>query len=166
MASVKGRFPYSCSIFITPERRSERNSETTHQQRVLVGRANEVHGVSPLFHKSCEVVPLFHHNQLILQYLFRINSKKALSQLDRIRYNGQVTLNVIDRFFWDSDPSALDLRKHSSYIIERLLERGDIPAVRWMLAHYPKNSIVDVLKQSRSISDKSRVFWTLFFHSQ
>jgi hypothetical protein len=65
------------------------------------------------------------------------------------------------RFFWDVDPASLDIRRHKTFIIERLLEFGDERSVRWLFSTYSKDEILLVLRASRSLSAKSRYFWRL-----
>jgi len=65
------------------------------------------------------------------------------------------------RFFWDTNPSCLDLQQNKTYIIERLLELGDEKAIRWLLKKYPRAEIVEVMVSSRSVSPKSRSYWRL-----
>jgi hypothetical protein len=67
------------------------------------------------------------------------------------------------RFFWDVDPLTLDVATYRRYVVERLLELGDLPAVRWMLATFSPPEIVDVLKTSRRLSRLSANFWALYF---
>jgi hypothetical protein len=63
------------------------------------------------------------------------------------------------RYFWDINPSWLDVGRYSRYVIERLLEYGDLPSVRWMACRFSREEIVEVLKTSRSLSRKSAGFW-------
>jgi hypothetical protein len=67
------------------------------------------------------------------------------------------------RFFWDVDAGSLDADEHAHYVIERLLDLGDLPAVRWMLGHFPHQEIVNVLLTSRRLSRLSANFWALYF---
>lgn len=67
------------------------------------------------------------------------------------------------RFFWDVDPARLDPEMYPEYIIERLLEHGDLRSVGWMLSNFPPPQIVRVLKTSRRLSPFSAGFWALFF---
>ncbi len=71
--------------------------------------------------------------------------------------------NHIQRFFWDVDPLQLDVDLYSRYVLERLLELGDLGAVRWMLAYFPPQEIIHVLKTSRRLSPLSANFWALYF---
>jgi len=68
-------------------------------------------------------------------------------------------------FFWDADPSQLDIRKNKSYIIERLLELGDERAVQWLFSTYSLKEIRRVLDNSRSLSPKSRQFWEIMLET-
>ena len=36
------------------------------------------------------------------------------------------------RYFWDIDPTGLDATRYPVYVIERLLEYGDLPSARWL----------------------------------
>jgi hypothetical protein len=71
-------------------------------------------------------------------------------------FSGELT-----RFFWDVDPEKLDLERHKTFIIERILELGDEAAVRWLFAAYPRPDIILVLRAARALSPKSHGFWTL-----
>ena len=64
-------------------------------------------------------------------------------------------------FFWDIDPTHLDIRKYKDYIIERLLELGDENAFQWLFMNYSEREIRKVLLKSRSLSVKSRRFWEI-----
>ncbi|RLC82827.1 MAG: hypothetical protein DRJ03_18420 [Chloroflexi bacterium] len=63
------------------------------------------------------------------------------------------------RYFWDIDPTELDVGEYPRYVIERLLEYGDLPSVRWMERRFSREEIVEVLKSSRALSRKSANFW-------
>ena len=67
------------------------------------------------------------------------------------------------RYFWDIDPVSLDVSEYPYYVIERLLEYGDLPAVRWMEHRFSREEIVGVLKTSRRLSVRSANFWALYF---
>ena len=67
------------------------------------------------------------------------------------------------RYFWDVDARKLDADKYAGYVIERLLELGDLQAVRWLLQKYSRRRIVAVLKKTRSLSKPSANFWALYF---
>jgi len=61
--------------------------------------------------------------------------------------------------FWDVDQSTIDPQKHAVFIIERILELGDIPEVKWVTHYYPIRLVKNTLNNSRVISDKSKALW-------
>jgi len=62
-------------------------------------------------------------------------------------------------FFWDTDVTQIDASKDYYIIIERLIEYGNDPAIKWMMATYPKEQIQEVVKTSRKISGKTASLW-------
>ena len=69
----------------------------------------------------------------------------------------------LHRLFWDTDPESLDLSRHATAIIERVLEMGDLQDVRWLQRRYAGTTITQVLTLSKGLSPRSRVFWNLWF---
>lgn len=63
------------------------------------------------------------------------------------------------KYFWDINPAELDVSKHPRYVIERLLEYGDFPELRWLFAHFSRDEIVETLRQSRRLTRRSANFW-------
>ena len=62
-------------------------------------------------------------------------------------------------FFWDVDFDKLSIRKSRRFIIARLMEHGDDVAVRFLLKTYSQEEMAAVVRQSRSLSQRSRNFW-------
>lgn len=67
--------------------------------------------------------------------------------------------DFIYRYFWDIDPTQLRVSRHKVYVIERLLEYGDLSAVRWMEQQFSREEIIQVVRQSRTLSQRSANFW-------
>ena len=65
-------------------------------------------------------------------------------------------------FFWDTDPKKLDVEKRSKYIIERVMDWGDIPHVKWMLENFSKKELKNTLIKTRNLFKKSAYFWANF----
>lgn len=65
--------------------------------------------------------------------------------------------------FWDTSLANIHIRRNTRYIIERVLEFGDMAAVNWLQRVYPLQTIIDVLQLSRGMSEKSRNFWMVWF---
>lgn len=71
---------------------------------------------------------------------------------------------AVRKYFWDTDTSRLDAKKHQRYIIGRILEYGDLEAAQWLLQAYSQEEIQEVLRGTRAVSPRSGKFWALFFH--
>ena len=67
----------------------------------------------------------------------------------------------LHKYFWDVSPAKLDPQAHKKYIIERILDMGDDPAVSWLRRTYSKADILQVIEKSRRLSAKSKNFWKL-----
>ncbi len=65
----------------------------------------------------------------------------------------------LHRFFWDVDPKTVDPSKSSKYVINRLLDKGDLAAARWVINHYPKETIIETFKTRRDFSGDTASFW-------
>jgi len=67
------------------------------------------------------------------------------------------------RFFWDINPDDLDVAKHSRYVIERLLDYGDIAELRWLFGNFNRDAIIAVLKSSSRLSRRHALAWANYF---
>jgi len=66
---------------------------------------------------------------------------------------------VFQKYFWDTNPARIDLKKHQTYVIERLLEYGDTHAYKWLKKKFPKNILSKIASKSRRISSRTKNFW-------
>ncbi|MCI0468824.1 MAG: hypothetical protein L0Y62_02020 [Nitrospirae bacterium] len=100
--------------------------------------------------------------KVIHTYLGPADSPDVIGLINRRRD----LIMLPDRFsslFWDVCIKNINIKKNANYIIERILEYGDLDAIAWMQQVYAWQTIIDVLLISRSISAKSRNFWELWF---
>jgi len=65
--------------------------------------------------------------------------------------------------FWDTSLNKIHMKRNARYIIERVLEFGDMNALGWLQKIYPAQIILNVLYVSRTITEKSRNFWMLWY---
>jgi hypothetical protein len=70
---------------------------------------------------------------------------------------------VVHRYFWDIDPTTLDVASYPRYVIERILEYGDPAALRWLFGRFGREELVEVLRTTRRLSPLSANFWALYF---
>lgn len=67
----------------------------------------------------------------------------------------------VRRLLWDVDPDALG-PEHRQFVIERILEFGDVAECEWMFATFGRDEVVRVLRRTRRLSPKSANFWRLW----
>ncbi len=69
------------------------------------------------------------------------------------------------KYFWDVDPRKVSLRRHGRYIVERVLEFGDLKARWWLQKRYSSAFITEVYLTSRKLSQRrsNRHFWMNWF---
>lgn len=70
---------------------------------------------------------------------------------------------VLKPIFWDIDFKTLDSQTHADSIIARVLEYGDEKQVEFMRNNYDREQIIQVLKSTRLLSEKSANFWTDYY---
>ncbi len=63
--------------------------------------------------------------------------------------------------FWEVDFDRLRLSEHEQYIIERVLEYGDDPAIRRLQRTFSPKTIADVVRRSRKLSRNTATLWAL-----
>lgn len=65
--------------------------------------------------------------------------------------------------FWDTNPGSLS--SSDSIVIERILEFGDIAAVRWLMGKVLSSALVQFLytQGAKRLSDRSYCFWCEHF---
>ncbi len=71
--------------------------------------------------------------------------------------------SFLNKYLWDVKIDSLDLDENYAFVIERVLEYGDIDSFRWLIKNINKNKIVEVLKSSKKISPKTGNFFSLYF---
>jgi hypothetical protein len=108
-------------------------------------------------------------------YMVSRNGKKVVHRylgtsgdpkVEKLLMISEETNSVPGRFstiFWDTAINNIDLKSHGQYVMEKVLEFGDLDAFNWMRDVYPGWRIKETLLISRSISEKSRNFWSIWF---
>jgi hypothetical protein len=69
----------------------------------------------------------------------------------------------VQRYFWDCDVSSLDWEKHRNFVIRRLLQYGDLPALRWLRAHLGDEGLRDwiIARDGRGLTPRQVRYWAL-----
>jgi hypothetical protein len=71
--------------------------------------------------------------------------------------------NGVRRLLWDVDPASLDGDRHRNFLLDRILEYGDMETVRWAEKTYGREGIRDyfLTRGQRVLSNKTRAYWRL-----
>lgn len=69
--------------------------------------------------------------------------------------------DFLEPYFWETDFASLRLPERQTYVIERVLEYGDDRAIRWLKATFTPETIADVVRHSRRISENTANLWAL-----
>lgn len=62
-------------------------------------------------------------------------------------------------YFWDVKFDLLDFKKSRTFILKRVLDRGNTKALRWVRQNYTNQEIENLLLTTRDISPKTANFW-------
>ena len=65
------------------------------------------------------------------------------------------------KYFWGDDLSDLSWTKHQRYIVQTLLEKGNISSLRWLFKNISKNEVKNMLPTLR-LQKKSSNFWGIY----
>ncbi len=63
---------------------------------------------------------------------------------------------------WDVDPDAIDLVAHRDFVIERVMSRGSLAAMRWLRTAFDREALADfLLRKAHRLSPRDRAYWRL-----
>ncbi len=102
--------------------------------------------------------------KVVQKYLGALSNPEIRKQVEQHERGNRIPKRF-SYLFWDVNPSDIDIRKNSRYIIERVLELGGLDAIYWIQKLYPTRLILETLEVSRKLADKSRNFWRIWFGS-
>ncbi|MEK7109846.1 MAG: hypothetical protein AAB441_01495 [Patescibacteria group bacterium] len=68
----------------------------------------------------------------------------------------------LHQFFWDVDVKKIDARNKPYFIINRLLDKGNVEAVKWVRKNYSEKEIRETFAHIRDFNPKVGRFWSLF----
>lgn len=73
---------------------------------------------------------------------------------------------VMKKYFWDCDFKALNMADHKFFITERLMQLGDGSTIRWIMERIDKRYLKRVIRESRSLDDKTINFWKTYLSEE
>jgi hypothetical protein len=65
------------------------------------------------------------------------------------------------KYFWGDNLQDLSLQKHKKYIIQTLLEKGNIESIQWLFNVVTREEVKAMLPNLR-LSKKSSNFWKIY----
>ncbi len=71
--------------------------------------------------------------------------------------------DLLSEVMWDINFQTLDFKKHRKFILERIMQYGRHEHVNWMLENYSDKDLIETIKSSYNIDNKTANFWSLYF---
>ncbi|MBI4065454.1 hypothetical protein HY409_03745 [Candidatus Gottesmanbacteria bacterium] len=68
------------------------------------------------------------------------------------------------KYFWEIDPVELNPSQHAKYVINRLLDKGNLEAARWVRSNFSELIIIDTIKTQRDFSFKTITLWADYYN--
>lgn len=65
----------------------------------------------------------------------------------------------LKKYFWDVDFEKINLWENKTFILKRVLDRGNDQALGWLMKYYTKEDIRELLLTTRDLSAKTANFW-------
>jgi hypothetical protein len=100
--------------------------------------------------------------KVIQNYLGPANDPDVSAQIAAIKKVKSIPPQLF-KLFWDVNPKTLNVHRHSRFIIERILDLGDLDAFWWTQKQYPTALLIEVSLTSRALSQRSKQFWKIWF---
>ncbi len=69
----------------------------------------------------------------------------------------------LHQFFWDIDVTKLDPEKKPYFVIARLLDKGNVEAVKWVRRNFNAEAIRETLQNYRDFSLQTATLWGLIY---
>lgn len=66
-------------------------------------------------------------------------------------------------YFWDVVFEELEIKTHASLVIKRVLDRGNLSDIRWLIKTYGKNAIKKTVTETKDLARPTGNFWADIF---
>lgn len=67
------------------------------------------------------------------------------------------------KYFWDCDFMLLNFEEYDFFIIERIINFGNMDSLKWLLSMVDYKKIKIVVEKSRNLNRKTRNYWKTVF---
>ncbi len=71
---------------------------------------------------------------------------------------------TFEKYFWDCNFNELSLDKYKKFIVERILNYGDMEAVRYILKKVNKTELKNIIFNSKNLNNKTKNFWKIMLN--
>lgn len=71
--------------------------------------------------------------------------------------------DTFKRFFWDVVFETLSSKEKPYFVINRLLDKRNLEAARWVLQNFPKEMIIKGLMSDESLSPMTATFFARYY---
>lgn len=101
-------------------------------------------------------------DRIVQKYLGPLDDSQVRLFLEEKKKSSRIpeSLSVL---YWDARLEEIKLKENARYVIERVLQYGDLDALNWLQRVYPSEKILDVIFISRTLTEKSKNFWRIWF---
>lgn len=65
------------------------------------------------------------------------------------------------KYFWGDSLSELSWPKHKKYIVQTLLDKGNVSSLRWLFAHITQEEVKKMLPTMK-LQKRSGNFWNIY----
>ncbi len=73
------------------------------------------------------------------------------------------TLRLTRTLFWDTDYETLDPEKNAPFIVERVMQRGNVQDFKAIVEHYGKVKLREIIRNLRYLDKKVLHFASVYF---
>ena len=74
-----------------------------------------------------------------------------------------VSSNIPSSLFWDIDISKLDWNRHKQLIVERVIQRGTLSAIKEVTEHYGIRELKSIIRQIPYLEKRDIAFVNIYF---
>ena len=74
-----------------------------------------------------------------------------------------VSSNISSSLFWDIDISKLDWNRHKQLIVERVIQRGSLNAIKEVTDHYGIQELKSIIRQIPYLEKRDIAFVHIYF---
>ena len=73
---------------------------------------------------------------------------------------------TLKKYFWDCDFKDISMEKYPFFIAERILNFGNMDALRWLLKRIDRDFLKEVVRKNRNLDNKTRNYWELVLYDK